>query len=200
MAENHEDPLDGDPRTPANPAGDRDIHAGRVLAFCAGLALLLVVSVGVCLLIYTVFNKRHIAMDPAPSPLPEANAPVMPPEPRLQESPIRDMAALRARESAVLSGYGWTDKGAGIGRIPIERAMDLALDPGLRSARIGGAESAPAQGRAGSGANGGAAGSGANGGPGGGVNGGPGGGADGGAGSGADGGAGGGSGPDGGAP
>jgi hypothetical protein len=186
MAENHEDPLGGDPRTPANPAGDRDIHAGRVLAFCAGLALLLVVSVGVCLLIYTVFNKRHIAMDPAPSPLPEANAPVMPPEPRLQESPIRDMAALRARESAVLSGYGWTDKGAGIGRIPIERAMDLALEPGLRPARIGGAESAPST-PTGSGAGRGADGSGSG-------SGGPGGGADGGASGGADGGA------DGGAP
>lgn len=140
MAENDEGPLGGDPRTPANPAGDKDIHVSRVLGFCAALALLLGVSVGVCWLIFSFFNKRHIAADPAPSPLPEANAPVMPPEPRLQESPIRDMAALRARESAVLGGYGWTDKGAGIGRIPIERAMDLALDPGLRPARIGGAD------------------------------------------------------------
>lgn len=144
MAENHEGPLAGDPRTPAHPAGDRDIRISRVLGFCAGLALLLGVSVGVCWLIYNLLNKRHIAMDPAPSPLPEANAPVVPPEPRLQESPNRDMAAFRAHEDAILKSYGWTDKGAGVGRIPIERAMDLALDPGLRPARAGGTDSKPA--------------------------------------------------------
>jgi hypothetical protein len=79
-------------------------------------------------------------MDPPPFPLPEANEPVVPPEPRLQESPEKDMDALRAREGSVLDGYGWVDKGAGIGRIPIERAIELTLNPGLRAARSGGSE------------------------------------------------------------
>ncbi len=39
-----------------------------------------------------------------------------------------DLKALRAQEEQILTSYGWVDKEAGIVRIPIDKAMDLALE------------------------------------------------------------------------
>lgn len=56
-------------------------------------------------------------------------------EPPLQESPETDMIKYRAEENAKLSSYGWTDKGKGIARIPIEDAMKLTLQRGLPTSK-----------------------------------------------------------------
>jgi hypothetical protein len=77
------------------------------------------------------FRETAERRDPAPSPLPEANERRLPPAPRLQDAPVRDMEALRAEEDARLSSYGWIDSAAGVGRIPIDRAIDLILERGL---------------------------------------------------------------------
>ena len=53
------------------------------------------------------------------------------PSPNLQLNPHDDLMALRAREDADLSDYGWVDRSNGIARIPIERAMDLIAQKGL---------------------------------------------------------------------
>ena len=127
--------LGGDPRTPAHPRGDRDIRLDRIFIFIGGLVLLLAGCALVCWLLYATFRRELVRKDPPPSPLPEANAPVIPPEPRLQENPVKDMEALREHEEAILESYGWVDRDAGIARIPIERAMDLMLDRGLRPTR-----------------------------------------------------------------
>lgn len=129
-----EGPLAGDPREPAHPGGDRDIAAGSILGFSAGLAVFLVISAAVCALIFGLFRSSLERRDPPPSPVAEANAPVIPPEPRLQESPIRDMDVFRQRELEVLDGYGWVDRDAGVARIPIDRAIDLYVERGLRPA------------------------------------------------------------------
>jgi hypothetical protein len=39
-----------------------------------------------------------------------------------------DMAGMRAREAALLTSYGWVEEDAGIARIPIERALELAAE------------------------------------------------------------------------
>jgi hypothetical protein len=52
----------------------------------------------------------------------------LPPAPRLQEDPLADLAALRAREARQLEGYAWVDRAAGRVRIPIERAMELLAE------------------------------------------------------------------------
>jgi hypothetical protein len=49
----------------------------------------------------------------------------IPPEPRLQRDPAKDLAAERRREQAWLDGYAWVDRDAGIARIPIGRALDI---------------------------------------------------------------------------
>lgn len=56
-----------------------------------------------------------------------------PPEPRLQTSPADDMAALRARDLAILQTYGWVDRAHGIVRVPIDEAKKRILAKGLPS-------------------------------------------------------------------
>lgn len=55
----------------------------------------------------------------------------LPPEPRLQQFPLWEHQDFRAREEAILQGYGWIDQGAGTVRIPIDEAMRLLVERGL---------------------------------------------------------------------
>ena len=51
-----------------------------------------------------------------------------PPAPRLQDAPAKDLAALRAREAALLDGYAWIDRERGRVRVPVTRAMELLTE------------------------------------------------------------------------
>ena len=51
--------------------------------------------------------------------------PRLPPEPRLQAHPIKDLEELRKAETELLTTYGWVDKSAGTVRIPVARAIEL---------------------------------------------------------------------------
>ena len=51
--------------------------------------------------------------------------------PRLQISPPAELKDFRDREDQELSTYGWINRTAGVVRIPIQRAMDLALQRGF---------------------------------------------------------------------
>ncbi len=44
---------------------------------------------------------------------------------------VRDLRAMRAREDSVLNGYGWVDRTAGKVRVPINRAMEMAVQRDL---------------------------------------------------------------------
>jgi hypothetical protein len=116
------------PRRVPEGADDKDLNVRSIVGFVTGIFALLGVAATVSWGIYIYIRGDLRAMDPPPSPIPEANEPVLPPEPRLRESPPADMDALRARENAVLTTYGWVDRGSGIGRVPIERAIDLAAE------------------------------------------------------------------------
>jgi len=64
-------------------------------------------------------------------PLAAGLARPLPPPPRLQNYPFYDLKALRGDENRVLEHYGWVDKNAGVGRIPVERAIDVLAEKGL---------------------------------------------------------------------
>ena len=53
------------------------------------------------------------------------------PKPRLEVSPVEDLAAFRAREDAILDGWGWVEPDKGIVRIPVAEAMRLVAERGL---------------------------------------------------------------------
>src|SRR5262249_36601112 len=61
---------------------------------------------------------------------PEAASKIFP-EPRLQVDYFADMDKVRTDWDAHLNTYGWLDKNAGVVHIPIERAMQLALQKGF---------------------------------------------------------------------
>ena len=119
-------------RTGQGPEGfDRELDVRRILQFGVGLALVIVVVlIGIWFL--SVFLKsQEQAADPPPSPIAAANQRRLPPEPRLQVSPPRDMNEFREQEDRIVTSYGWVDERAGIARIPIDRAIEVVLEKGL---------------------------------------------------------------------
>jgi len=109
---------------------ESDVNIRAIFGFGAGLmAVALVVMLAIYVL-FGVFDGRERVSGPAEYPL-AAQAPKVPPEPRLQEHPREDLSELRAREDEILTSYGWVDKNAGIVRIPIDAAMRLTLERGL---------------------------------------------------------------------
>ncbi len=57
------------------------------------------------------------------------------PEPLLEPAPAADIAAFKAEKQSLLNGYGWIDRGKGIVRIPIERAIELTANQGRSGER-----------------------------------------------------------------
>jgi len=49
----------------------------------------------------------------------------IPPLPRIDAAPQRELETYLAEQRARLDGYAWVDRGRGIAHIPIERAMAL---------------------------------------------------------------------------
>jgi hypothetical protein len=98
-----------------------------VLAFlAAGTAV-------VGFLVYGIFVylADHPLRTSPPNPLAETARQQFPPAPRLAVQPALELHDLHAEEDSLLSTYGWTNKNAGIVRIPIDRAMDLAMQRGF---------------------------------------------------------------------
>jgi hypothetical protein len=110
---------------------DREIEVRPILVSGAVLGLIVILALAGMGLLARSLKARSVAEDPAPSPIAEANEPQVPPNPRLQVAPPKDMREFLAEENALLEGYGWTDKAGGFARIPIDRAIDLAAGRGL---------------------------------------------------------------------
>jgi len=117
--------------TDGAPEFDRELDTRAVWTFAGGLLAVMVVVGALMWGMLVVFKARAKEQDPAPSPIAEANQERLPPEPRLQDDPTLDMTRLRAGEDAILETYGWVDRGAGIGRLPIDRAIELIAATGL---------------------------------------------------------------------
>src|ERR1041385_6905613 len=113
---------------PGHETGDASVR-GIVYA---GVALALGAAI-VSLIVYGVFE--YLASHPvttAPSnPMAETDRQQFPPTPRIEEHPAIEMKELHAQEDQLPHTYGWTDKTAGIVRIPLSRAMELQLERGF---------------------------------------------------------------------
>lgn len=132
MAENRHS---SEPRHAAPPpvaeGFDRELAIRRIVDVGLATAGISIAAFLVIVVLYRGLAKQEAALDPAPSPIPEANARPARPEPHLQETPELDLAALRRAQQTELEGYAWVDRGAGLARIPIERAIELTLARGL---------------------------------------------------------------------
>jgi hypothetical protein len=66
-------------------------------------------------------------------PLSEGQTPALPPAPRLQQFPENERYEFQTEERRLLSSYAWSNKEAGVVRIPVSEAMRLTLEKGLPS-------------------------------------------------------------------
>ncbi len=107
---------------------ERDVNAWAVGKF----AIALVLVCGLVLLVLAGLFQYFLSQEGAKAP-PTAGTSQLPPEPRLQTTPVLDLQAIRGAEDQVLNSYGWVDRQNGVVRIPIGRAIDLLAQRGLPS-------------------------------------------------------------------
>jgi hypothetical protein len=107
----------------------RDAKIAPIVLTGAGLALTVAI---VGLVVYGVFQylETHPPTSARPNPM-SAEESQIPPAPRIEEHPAIEIQQLHSQENNILSTYGWTDKKAGVVRIPIDRAMELQLERGF---------------------------------------------------------------------
>lgn len=117
---------------PAGPGHEeRDITFRPILWAGAGMGVVVALIFVLVRWTFVADLAHDAAQSPAANPLAGTYGRQLPPEPRLQTHPIRDLHDLRAAEDVVLNGYGWVDRNAGVVRIPIARAMELLAKRGL---------------------------------------------------------------------
>jgi hypothetical protein len=127
-------------RSEARGHEERDISLRAILIGAVGISALIVVAAFGMRLLFDFYLAREIRRSPAANPLAVVQGKRLPPEPRLLPEPIEQLRALRTEESAALQTYGWVDRSRRIVRIPIERAMDLVAQRGLRVEEEGATE------------------------------------------------------------
>ena len=115
-----------------NPHDDRegsDINIRGVVSGAIALALVALIAVGIVtgLLVY-LRRAMNQAQGPASSVPQEV---ILPAEPRIERDTEGDLREMREQENRILDDYRWVDKDAGVARIPIDRAMKVALERGL---------------------------------------------------------------------
>jgi hypothetical protein len=135
MAELHHPHAGGVPHEPTDNAAvhheESDVDIRAIFGFGAALIAIAVVIHVAILLFFNVLERGAGQQSAVAYPLATGQEDRLPPEPRLQIAPREDLAALRAKEDAILRSYGWVDRNAGVVRIPIDRAMELTLERGL---------------------------------------------------------------------
>jgi hypothetical protein len=115
---------------PSGPGHEtRDAGVRPIVLNGAGLAVMIVI---VGLIVYGTFQylARHPAISPQSNPMSVGDLQI-PPEPRIEDHPAIAIQQLHAQEDKTLSTYGWTDRKAGVVRIPIDRAIELQLERGF---------------------------------------------------------------------
>jgi hypothetical protein len=98
-----------------------DANLRLIAAIAAGLAIFLVAAPLILLAAYPVSRAPQSVRGDLP----------LPPAPRLQVDPRRDLDRLHADENKFLTTYGWADSGHTAVRIPIDRAMELTAQRGI---------------------------------------------------------------------
>jgi hypothetical protein len=114
-----------------HPAVDSELDFKSIVGFAVILTIVTVVVLALMWGMGIVFKEAEQAKDRPPSPMAEALIDPIPPGPRLQSAPPRDMDELRAQDKDTLDTYGWIDQAGGVARIPIDRAMSLVLEKGV---------------------------------------------------------------------
>lgn len=110
-----------------------DINVRGVVFAAMALGIVMFIAVGIVTGLFVYLRRAtNQAQGPTSMVLQET---VLPPEPRIQRDPEGELRAMREQEARILDDYRWVDKDAGVARIPIDRAMTVALERGLLTPR-----------------------------------------------------------------
>lgn len=110
---------------------ESDVNVSAILRYGLGLAAIaLVVHVFLWWLL-GIYERQHERAQTQVYPMAAGQQNRLPPSPRLQANPQQELQDLRAKQRALLEGYGWVSKETGIARIPIEDAMKMVVERGL---------------------------------------------------------------------
>jgi hypothetical protein len=122
-----------------------DVVPSRTI-WVSAIALIVILSLGyfVPTALEGWLLEREARRSTPANPLAATAGRRLPPAPRLQVNPARDMAELRLAEDRILLDYGWVDRQKGIARIPIDRAMAILAAKGRPRAPAPVAPPAPA--------------------------------------------------------
>jgi hypothetical protein len=96
-----------------------------------GIGFAVIIAIGF-FAVYGMFGflSSHPFDAPQSNPMAKTGVRQFPPLPRIEEHPALELIELHKQEDRLLSTYGWTDKQAGVVRIPVERAIELQLQRG----------------------------------------------------------------------
>jgi hypothetical protein len=114
-----------------------DLKPRSIALFAAALALAIVAVLAVSRWLFEYAAFRQAKQQVAASPL--AHTREATPEPRLQLQGAKELQEMRKAEDAVLNSYGWIDKGSGVVRIPVDRAIEVLAEKGLPARQEGSA-------------------------------------------------------------
>ena len=124
MSTMHPQGLQEHGHTP-NAHEEDDLVLRPVVIAGIGLIIVLILTAGAMFGLYKLLAYQEARLSPPANPLAAAEGPRVPPNPRLQVHPVKDLEHLRAEEKERLTTYGWVDQSAGTVHIPIDRAIDL---------------------------------------------------------------------------
>jgi hypothetical protein len=112
----------------------RDVDARPVLKAVAVVIGGTILIVAALLPAFLWLRSRAERAEPAPPPMGRHEPGRVPEGPRLQTTPVQDLAAVQAEDQRLLSSYGWVDEQKGIVHVPIDVAMRKVAERGLAAA------------------------------------------------------------------
>ena len=105
-----------------------EFDASYIGWFAAGLVVLVIAT---AFATFAMMGGFRVQSSPSLQ-TPQSDVPGSAPVPVLQSAPAGELRAYRLEKAETLQGYRWIDRDAGIVQLPIERAMQLLAERGLR--------------------------------------------------------------------
>jgi hypothetical protein len=114
---------------PAGPGYEtRDASVPALLKFGVSLAVIILIVVVGMRWTFAYYAKTQ---NLGPTVTPFENERTIPPVPRLQVAPQKEIHDYWESQQSIVNSYGWVDRQGGVVRIPVDRAMRLLLQRGL---------------------------------------------------------------------
>ena len=110
---------------------ESDVNVSAILRYGIGLFVIAAIVHLFLWWLLGVYEGQHERAQTQVYPMAAEQQNRLPPSPRLQDNPQQDLQDLRAKQKALLEGYGWVNKEAGVARIPIEEAMRIVVERGV---------------------------------------------------------------------